>query len=160
MRVDGPAAASPPARPAGRTFGDAIRLAGYDLSPATLKPGAARRSAYVALAAHCTGLDADYTTFVHLVDADGDKTEPERPSARRRLLPDVAVETWRDAGRTKHTLALPAALGPAAVHDRRGPVRQTRPGFSSWVSRSRSAHCPDNVFALRASFVMWYTRDQ
>ena len=108
VRVDGPAAASEPAQPTGQTYGDAIRLAGYDLSPATLNPGGT-----VELTLHwqpLTRLDADLTTFVHLVDADGNKLSQSDHRPGGVFYP---TSLWKP-GETladQHTLALPAALG-------------------------------------------------
>jgi hypothetical protein len=71
VRVIGPAAFLPAEQPASVVYADAIRLAGYDLRPAALKPGSP-----VTVTLHwqpLRRLDADYTTFVHLLDADGVK---------------------------------------------------------------------------------------
>ena len=109
VRVDGPAAAAPPAQPAGQTFGDAIRLAGYDVAPDALKPGGAAE-----ITLHwqpITRLDADYTTFVHLVNANGDKIAQSDHRPGGVYYP---TSLWKP-GETlidKHTLALPADLGP------------------------------------------------
>ena len=156
VRVLGPAAPNPPERPAEAVFGDAIRLAGYDLSPATLNPGGTAE-----LTLHwqpLTRLDADFTTFVHLVDADGNKLSQSDHRPGGVFYP---TSLWKP-GETladRHTLTVPTTLGRCRTRSS-SACTTARPGFSSWVSRSRSAHCPDNVFALRASFVMWYTRDQ
>jgi hypothetical protein len=110
VRVDGPAASAPPAQQAGQSFGDAIRLAGYDAVPDALKPGGA---AEITLQWQpITRLHADYTTFVHLVNANGDKIAQ---SDRRPGGAYYPTSLWKP-GETlidKHTLALPADLGPA-----------------------------------------------
>ena len=110
VRVTGPAAAEPPAQAAGQTFGDAIRLAGYDVAPDALKPGGA---AEITLRWQpITRLDADYTTFVHLVNANGDKIAQSDYRPGGVYYP---TSLWKP-GETlldKHTLALPADLGPA-----------------------------------------------
>jgi len=110
VRVDGPAAADPPTQPAKQTFGDAIRLAGYDVAPVALKPGGA---AEITLQWQpIARLHADYTTFVHLVNADGDKIAQSDHRPGGAYYP---TSLWKP-GETlidKHTLALPADLGPA-----------------------------------------------
>jgi len=110
VRVTGPTAAEPPAQAAGQTFGDAIRLAGYDVAPDVLKPGGA---AEITLRWQpITRLDADYTTFVHLVNANGDKIAQSDHRPGGVYYP---TSLWKP-GETlidKHTLALPADLGPA-----------------------------------------------
>jgi hypothetical protein len=110
VRVDGPAAAAPPARPAGQMFGDAIRLVGYDVIPDTLKPGGA---AEISLQWQpIARLGADYTTFIHLVNANGDKITQSDHQPGGAYYP---ISLWKP-GETlvdRHTLALPADLGPA-----------------------------------------------
>ena len=69
VSVLGPAASGQPSRPAEARFGEAIRLLGYDIRPETLAPG---ETATVSLHWQpLRPLDSDYTTFVHLVNADG-----------------------------------------------------------------------------------------
>ena len=110
VRVAGPAATVSPAQVAGQTFGDAIRLAGYDVAPDALKPGGA---AEITLQWQpITRLDADYTTFVHLINANGDKIAQSDHRPGGAYYP---TSLWKP-GETlidKHTLALPADLGPA-----------------------------------------------
>ena len=145
-----------PQQAAAQTFGDAIRLAGYDVTPDALKPGGAAE-----ITLHwqpITRLDADFTTFVHLVDADGNKLSQSDHRPGGVFYP---TSLWKP-GETladQHTLALPTTWVGCRTRSS-SACTTARPDFNSWVSRSRSAHCPDNVFALRASFVMWYTRDQ
>jgi hypothetical protein len=109
VRVDGPAAVAPPAQPAGQTFGDAIRLAGYDLAPDALKPGGVAE-----IALHwqpITRLGVDYTSFVHLISATGDKIAQSDHRPGGAFYP---TSLWKP-GETlidRHTLALPADLGP------------------------------------------------
>ena len=109
VRVVGPAAAAPPAQLAGSTFGDAIRLADYDVAPDALKPGGAAEIAL--LWRPLTRLDADYTTFVHLINANGDKVAQSDHRPGGVYYP---TSLWKP-GETlidKHTLALPVDLGP------------------------------------------------
>ncbi len=69
VRVDGPAAQGQLARTSGAVFGAQIRLAGYEARPETLSPG---RTLEVALDWEpLASLAHDYTTFVHLVNAEG-----------------------------------------------------------------------------------------
>jgi hypothetical protein len=109
VRVSGPAAAAPPAQTAGQTFGDAIRLAGYDVASDALKPGGAAE-----ITLHwqpITRLDRDYTTFVHLINANGDKIAQSDHRPGGVYYP---TSLWKP-GETlidKHALALPADLGP------------------------------------------------
>jgi hypothetical protein len=108
VRVDGPAAV-PAARPAGQTFGDAIRLAGYDVIRDALKSGGA---AEISLQWQpIARLGADYTTFIHLVNANGDKIAQSDHQPGGAYYP---TSLWKP-GETlvdRHTLALPADLGP------------------------------------------------
>jgi hypothetical protein len=109
VRVDGPAAVVPPARSTGQTFGDAIRLAGYDVAPDALKPGGVAE-----ITLHwqpITRLDADYTTFVHLVNANGDKVAQSDHRPGGVYYP---TSLWKPGEMLidKHTLALPVDLGP------------------------------------------------
>ncbi len=109
VRVDGPAAADLPTQPAGQTFGDAIRLAGYAVAPDTLQPGGAAE-----ITLHwqpITRLDADYTTFVHLINANGDKIAQSDHRPGGVYYP---TSLWKP-GETvfdNHVLTLPADLGP------------------------------------------------
>jgi hypothetical protein len=109
VRVAGPATTVSPAQVAGQTFGDAIQLAGYDVAPDALKPGGA---AEITLQWQpITRLDADYTTFVHLINANGDKIAQSDHQSGGAYYP---TSLWKP-GETlidKHTLALPADLGP------------------------------------------------
>jgi hypothetical protein len=110
VRVEGAAAAAAPTQPAGQTFGGAIRLAGYDVTPSALAPGGAAE-----ITLHwqpITRLDADYTTFVHLINANGDKIAQSDHRPGGIYYP---TSLWKP-GETlvdRHTLALPADLGPA-----------------------------------------------
>jgi len=110
VRVDGPAASVPPVQQAGQTFGNTIRLAGYDAAPDAVKPGGATE---ITLAWQpITRLGADYTTFVHLINANGDKIAQSDHRPGGAYYP---TSLWKP-GETlidKHTLALPADLGPA-----------------------------------------------
>jgi hypothetical protein len=112
VRVDGPAVAGSSSQSAGQTFGDAIRLAGYDLAPDALKPGGA---AEITLRWQpITRLDADYTTFVHLVNANGDKIAQSDHRPGGVFYP---TSLWKP-GETlidKHTLTLPANSGPNMI---------------------------------------------
>ena len=111
VRVVGPAAAAPPAQLAESTFGNAIRLAGYDVASDALKPGGAVE---ISLQWQpITRLDADYTTFVHLVNANGDKIAQSDHRPGGAYYP---TSLWKP-GETlvdRHTLALPEDLGPAS----------------------------------------------
>ncbi len=74
VRVLAPAAENPPARPADARFGDAdpggaIRLLGFDIEPEMLAPGDTATIRLHWQPLHPLG--QDYTTFVHLVNAEG-----------------------------------------------------------------------------------------
>ncbi|MDH7485164.1 MAG: DUF2723 domain-containing protein [Anaerolineae bacterium] len=109
VEVVGPAASGPPGRSSGLAVGGAIQLLGYDLrSP--LEGGSV-----LEVALHwqpLRPLDGDYTSFVHLLDAQGEKV------AQSDHLPGgvyYPTSLWQP-GETLldvHRLELPAALGPA-----------------------------------------------
>lgn len=108
VRVLGPAASRPPDRPTDVRFADAIRLIGYDVRPSSLRPG---EQFVVTLYWQPTQrLDADYTTFVQLLNADDVKIgqSDHRPGGvyygATHWKP---CETLTDA----HTLSLAADLG-------------------------------------------------
>jgi hypothetical protein len=68
-RVLGPAVEGEPAYPRGDHLADAVVLAGYDRSPHSPRPGEALRvSLYWE---PLRSLEAEYHTFVHLLDAEG-----------------------------------------------------------------------------------------
>jgi hypothetical protein len=74
VRVLGPAVEGPPGRPGDLRFGDAsagdaVRLLGYDIAPAMLAP--AQPVTITLRWQPLRPLSQDYTTFVHLVNADG-----------------------------------------------------------------------------------------
>jgi len=108
MRVTGPAALLLAEHPASVVYADVIRLAGYDLRPAALKPGSP-----MTVTLHwqpLRRLDADYTTFVHLLDADGVKI-----AQSDRVPGGVYYPTslWKP-GETLvdvHNMTLPVSLG-------------------------------------------------
>ena len=109
IEVLGPAASGPPEEPSGLALADTVRLHGYDLrSP--LEPGTV-----LDVALHWQPLaeiGGDYTSFVHLLDAEGQKV------AQSDHLPGgvyYPTSLWQP-GETlldMHRLVLPEALGPA-----------------------------------------------
>ncbi len=108
VRVLGPAAANPPDRPADAIFADAIRLTGYDLRPAALTPGGS-----VALTLHwqpARRLDADYTTFVQLLNADDAKIGQSDHRPGGAYYPTSLWKPGETLADT-HTLSLAADLG-------------------------------------------------
>ncbi len=107
-RVLGPAAANPPDRPADALYADAIRLTGYDLRPANLTPGGS-----AALTLHwqpVRRLDADYTTFVQLLNADGAKIGQSDHRPGGVYYPTSLWKPGETLADT-HTLSLAADLG-------------------------------------------------
>ncbi len=69
VRVDGPAAQGELAQASAAIYDDQIRLAGYDARPMTISPGQVQ--AVTLDWAPLAPLAHDYTTFVHLVNAEG-----------------------------------------------------------------------------------------
>ncbi|MCX6031428.1 MAG: DUF2723 domain-containing protein [Chloroflexi bacterium] len=108
VRVLGPAAANPPARPADALYADAIRLTGYDLRPASLTPGGS--AALTLYWQPARRLDADYTTFVQLLNADGVKIGQSDHRPGGVYYPTSLWKPGETLADT-HTLSLPAALG-------------------------------------------------
>ena len=69
VQVLGPAVEKPPIKPHVVVFADAIRLNGYDVQPDLVSGNSELAVALYWQPLH--GLQADYTTFVHLLNADG-----------------------------------------------------------------------------------------
>jgi hypothetical protein len=108
VRVLGPAAERPPAHPAGAVFGEAIRLTGYDVRPATLVAGG---SVSVTLYWQpARRLDADYTTFVQLLNADNAKIGQSDHRPGGVYYPTALWKPGETLADT-HTLTLAADLG-------------------------------------------------
>jgi hypothetical protein len=109
LEVLGPAASGPPERASDLVLADTVRLLGYDLG-SPLEPGGV-----LEVALHWQPLrpmDADYTSFVHLLDAEGQKV------AQSDHLPGgvyYPTSLWQPGEMLLdvHRLALPEALGPA-----------------------------------------------
>jgi hypothetical protein len=107
-RVLGPAAPQPPEQAAAAVYDDTIRLAGYDLNPAALVPGG---TAEITLHWQpLKNLVADYTTFVHLVDADGVKLAQSDHQPGGAYYP---TSLWKpdEVLADRHMLTLPSSLG-------------------------------------------------
>lgn len=107
-RVLGDVADHPPGRPADAVFGGAIRLVGYDLPAAGLTRGGS-----VALTLYwqpAQRLDADYTTFVQLLDAAGAKIAQSDHRAGGVYYPTTLWKPGEILADT-HRLTLPADLG-------------------------------------------------
>lgn len=68
-QVVGRAAEQPPQRPSAATFGEALRLTGYDVMPGLAHGGSEATVALYWQPLH--DLVVDYTSFVHVVNADG-----------------------------------------------------------------------------------------
>ena len=108
VRVRGPAAERPPDRPAGAVFADAIRLTGYDVRPAALSPGGAISLTFYWQPAR--RLDADYTTFVQLLNADDAKIGQSDHRPGGVYYPTSLWKPGETLADT-HTLILAADLG-------------------------------------------------
>jgi hypothetical protein len=108
VRVLGLAVTNLPEHRADVVYADAIRLTGYDLRPPGLSPGGSISLTLYWQPLH--HLDADYTTFVHLLDADG-----ARISQSDHRPGDVYYPTslWKPGEMLadRHVLNLPADLG-------------------------------------------------
>ena len=107
-QVLGPAATEPPEHATATAYGDALRLDGYDLAPAALAPGG---TAEIRLHwAPLQRLAADYTTFVHLVDADGTRIAQSDHRPGGVYYP---TSLWKpgEVLVDRHVLALPPSLG-------------------------------------------------
>jgi hypothetical protein len=108
VRALGPAAANPPDRPADVLYAGVIRLTGYDLQPTSLTPGGS-----AALTLHwqpVRRLDADYTTFVQLLNADDAKISQSDHRPGGVYYPTSLWKPGETLADT-HTLSLAADLG-------------------------------------------------
>lgn len=104
-------------RPADATFGDAIRLAGYDVAPQTALPGETVR---VRLAWQARAeMDAAYRVFLHLVAADGALVAQDdgEPAAWSRPTPGWAVG---EVVAETRSLAIPSDAPPGEYRLRVG----------------------------------------
>jgi len=108
VRAAGPAVEKPPQTPRNVDFGGAILLTGYDLAPARLRGGDRIQVTLYWQPLH--PLEADYTTFVHLVNADGVVigAGDHRPGGVY-----YPTSLWQpgDVLRDTHTITLTADLG-------------------------------------------------
>jgi hypothetical protein len=107
VRVLGPAAGGPPEHPSNLDLGGAVRLLGSDRrSP--LQPGGELELALYWQPLR--DLDADYTSFVHLLDVEGRKVAQSDQRAGGVYYP---TSLWRPGERLVdlHRLVLPLALG-------------------------------------------------
>jgi len=108
-RVLGPAIAGPPAYPRDIRLGDAVKLAGYDLSARSPRPGEELQVSLYWEPLQTLG--AEYHSFVHLVDETG------RPVAQSDHQPGGVFypsTLWQPGEqlRDDHTLTLPAGAPP------------------------------------------------
>ena len=108
-RVLGPAVTSQPAYPRDIRLGDAVRLAGYDLSTRSPRPG---QELLVSLYWEpLRPLDAGYYSFAHLIDGTG------RPVAQSDHQPGGVFypsTLWQPGERLRdeHALTIPAGVSP------------------------------------------------
>jgi hypothetical protein len=108
VRVLGPAAGEAPAHPLAITYADVIQLTGYDLHPET--PAGGETMTLTLYWRPLRRLEADYTTFVHLLDADGSKIAQSDHRPGGVYYP---TSLWRP-GETladAHTFTLPSDPG-------------------------------------------------
>lgn len=102
-------------------FGDTLRLTGYSLTPQTLAP-----AAQVAVTLHwqpLAPLDADWTTFIQIINAAGDKVGQSDHQPGGEYYP-TSLWTVGETLRDQHTLALAADLGPGPYRLLVGAYRQ------------------------------------
>ncbi len=109
MRVAGPAVTRLPQRPVTVDYDGAIRLTGYDLEPAAISDGGTVKITLYWQPQR--QLHADYTAFVHLVNADGAVigASDHRPGGTY-----YPTSLWRPGDTLKdvHAIALSPDLGP------------------------------------------------
>jgi hypothetical protein len=122
VNVAGPAVAKAPDRARPTVFGDAMRLSGYDLRPVSLTPGAT-----VSVTLYWQSLRAladDYTTFVHILNADGVMIGQDDHQPGGAYYP---THLWRAGELLKdtHSFTLPPDLGRAPYSIVAGLYRQT-----------------------------------
>jgi len=108
VRVDGPAVNSLPGSQRAADFADTVRLTGFDL-----RPGLAQPAAPVTIALYWQPLrqiPADLTTFVHIVNADGEVVGQSDHKPGGDYYP---TGLWRPGELLKdvHTLTLAPELG-------------------------------------------------
>ena len=110
VRVLGPAARNPPEKVSGATFGDTVRLLGYDMTPSPLAGTEATITLYWQV---LRPFAEDYTTFVHLVDTQGAKIAQSDHMPGGVYYP---THLWKpgEVLVDAHRLALPADLVPGA----------------------------------------------
>jgi hypothetical protein len=108
-QVAGPVAGGEPASPVDAVIGQKVKLLGYDQAPAFPQPGETLR-----VRLYWEPIDelgAPYHTFVHLVDASGDRMAQSDRQPGGVYYP---ASLWRPGEllRDDHELALPAGLPP------------------------------------------------
>jgi Protein O-mannosyl-transferase TMEM260-like len=106
VRVLGPAFAAPPQFAADATIADRVRVVGYDV---TREPGVLRVVVYWQPRVK---LDANYTSFVHLIDANGNKVAQGND---HQVGGDYYPSSMWDVGETlrdEQAIALPQNLAP------------------------------------------------
>jgi hypothetical protein len=108
-RVLGPAVEGEPAYPMDARLADAVALAGYDLSPHSPQAGETLQVSLYWEALH--PLEADYHTYVHLVDAEGNKVAQSDRQPGGVFYPTTL---WQPSERLRdnHVLTVPADTPP------------------------------------------------
>ena len=108
VRVVGPAVEQPPVQPQTVVYAETLRMIGYDLRPAAVSPGG--QMVVTLYWQPIRQLDADYTTFVHLIDADGARIAQSDQRPGGVYYP---TSLWRPGEllRDVHTLTLVPDLG-------------------------------------------------
>ena len=108
-RVLGPAAGNEPEVQSGAQWADAVRLVGYDLSPANPQPGETLQIELYWEALR--PLEAEYHTFVHLLDPAGQKVAQSDRQPGGVFYPTTL---WRpgEIQRDDHALTVPTDAPP------------------------------------------------
>jgi len=108
-QVLGPAVTGQPAYPRDIRLGDAVKLAGYDLSTRSPRPG---EELQVSLYWEpLRPLNAEYHSFVHLVDAAGRPVVQSDHQPGGVFYPSTLWQPGEQL-RDDHTLAIPAGVAP------------------------------------------------
>jgi hypothetical protein len=107
-RVIGPAVVKSPERARPTTFGGEIRLTGYDIRPSMISPG--EQITVTLYWQPLNRLSEDYTTFVHILDAEGNRVAQHDNPPGGAYYP---TSLWRPGELLKdmHIIDLPSDLG-------------------------------------------------
>ncbi len=109
----------------GESLTETIRLRGYDVTPTSIRAG---QPLTVTLRWHVTHpLTTDYTSYVHLIDAQGQGLTQSDQRPGGDIYPSSAWAVGEQV-RDRHTLTLPEDLEPGRYQLRVGLYYQPEPG--------------------------------